>query len=85
LDPLAPPDPEGMLAFADGQLVAVLTRLGSGYAEETGRWFLEAGFDALDVHNQPTFADLDGAQEWLIAGLARRAVATPALPEQTLG
>ncbi len=65
-------DEEGMLVF-DGQqrLVAVLTHLGEQYDGVSGHWYLEAGFGRLDGADQPTFATLDAAQDWLNQRLAR--------------
>jgi len=59
-------DEEGMLVFdANQRLVAVLTRLSDQYEEESGHWFLEAGFGRLDGLKQPTFTDLDEARQWI--------------------
>ena len=67
---------EGCLVLDDGRLVAVLVHLtGATYAELTGRWYLEAGFGQLDGAEQPTFADLEKAQQWIsfkLAGSPRR-------------
>ncbi len=58
-------DEEGRLVFADGQLVAVLVRLSDQHEDAAGQWFYEIGFGRLDGPKHPTFADLDGAQEWV--------------------
>jgi hypothetical protein len=59
-------DQEGVLAFANGQLVAVLVRLSELHADLAGSWFLEAGFGTRETHL--TFRDLDAAEEWLSSG-----------------
>lgn len=58
-------DMEGQLVFTDGLLVAVLVRLSEDHEGQAGMWFLEAGFDGAEERVQPTFADLDAAQEWI--------------------
>ncbi|KMO13890.1 hypothetical protein [Methylobacterium platani] len=58
-------DTEGQLVFTNGLLVAVLVRLSEDHEGEAGMWFLEAGFDGVEERAQPTFADLDEAQEWI--------------------
>jgi len=58
-------DTESWLVFAGGFLVAVLVQLSEEHGEDAGKWFLEAGFGRLDDPNQPKFADLDEAQEWI--------------------
>jgi hypothetical protein len=65
-------DEEGLLVF-DGEqrLVAVLTHLGEQYDGLSGHWYLEAGFGRLEGRDQPTFADLDAAREWMRQRLAR--------------
>ncbi len=65
-------DEEGLLVF-DGEqrLVAVLTHLGEQYDGLSGHWYLEAGFGRLDGPDHPTFADLEGAQEWIRQRLAK--------------
>ena len=65
-------DEEGMLVFNGQQrLMAVLTHLGNQYDEASGCWYLEAGFGRLDGPNNPTFADLDAAQDWISHRLAK--------------
>ena len=65
-------DEEGMLVFdADRRLVAVLTHLGDQYGEVSGHWYLEAKFGLLDGLDQPTYADLDAAQDSIRQRLAR--------------
>ncbi len=73
-------DEEGMLVLTDDQrLVAVLTRLRDHHDEQSGRWFLEAGFGRLDGPDHPTFTDLDAAQEWI----GRLLASEPARPPPT--
>jgi hypothetical protein len=65
-------DEEGMLVFdEERRLLAVLTHLSSDNEVAPGQWFLEAGFGPVDGVNQPTFADLDAAQAWIVERLAR--------------
>jgi hypothetical protein len=65
-------DEEGMLVFDDDQrLVAVLTHLSDQYGDVSGHWYLEAKFSLLDGLGQPTYADLDAAQERIRQHLAR--------------
>ncbi len=67
-------DEEGLLVFDEHQrLVAVLTHLGEQYDGLSGHWFLEVGFGRLHGPTQPTFADLDAAQEWIGQRLADQA------------
>ena len=64
-------DEEGLLVFDDDRrLVAVLTRLSDQHEELSGHWFLEAGFGHADARNQPTFADIEGAQDWIMQRLS---------------
>jgi hypothetical protein len=66
-------DEEGMLVFDDDQrLVAVLTHLSDQYDGLSGHWYLEAGFGRLDEMHQPTFIDLEAAQDWIAQRLARQ-------------
>ena len=59
-------DEEGVLVFDNAErLVAVLTHLGNGYGDDSGRWYLEAGFGRVDSFNHPTFPDLDTAKDWI--------------------
>lgn len=60
-------DTMGRLAFADGDLVAVLVRLddpmhGDGLR---GGWIMEAGFGRAATASPPVFADFDAAAAWL--------------------
>jgi hypothetical protein len=67
---------EGMLLFADERLVAVLVHLSEENEIAPGDWYLEAGFGPLGGH-QPTFPDLDAAQDWIerrLAGVTERRV-----------
>jgi hypothetical protein len=60
-------DQEGLLAFANGQLVAVLVRLSELHDKMAGSWFLEACFGIRDKDG--ISSDLESAQEWLLARL----------------
>ena len=70
---------EGRLILADGQLVAVLSRVtaeetAGGPGKATG-WFLEAGFGPcgpLMSVGPPVFASLEEAVEWVRARLEAR-------------
>ena len=64
-------DQEGLLAFANDQLVAVLVRLSDLHDRMAGSWFLEAAFGIRDRHR--IFPDLESAQEWLNTRAERRA------------
>ena len=65
-------DEDGMLVFdEDHRLRAVLTRLTDRHEGVSGYWFLEAGFGRLDGPDQPTFADLGMAQDWISQRLAK--------------
>jgi hypothetical protein len=63
---------EGYLVFYEGWLVAILVRLSDLHGPEAGHWFLERGFDSVDLNNAPPFADLEAAQEWIRSHLADR-------------
>ena len=67
-------DTESQLVFADGFLVAVLVRLSDYHQDGAGMWFLEVGFGPVEDLRQPTFADLDKAQHWIMQRLARTSV-----------
>ena len=69
-------DEEGMLAFFDERLVAVLVHLSEDNEVAPGQWFLEAGFGRVDGVEHPTFPDLDAAQDWI----AERLGPAPAQP-----
>ncbi|MFL4993368.1 MAG: hypothetical protein ACJ8DV_19060 [Microvirga sp.] len=53
------------------RLVAVLVRLADDNEVAPGHWYLEAGFGRIDGASHPTFASLDGAQDWIAQRLAR--------------
>ena len=53
------------LVFADDFLVAALVQLSDEHGDDAGMWFLEAGFGPVDGPDQPTFANLDEAQDWI--------------------
>jgi hypothetical protein len=63
-------DAEGLLVFARDNLVAVLVRLSDDQSDDTGKWFLEAGFGRIYRSRPPVFSSLDRAQEWIAASLA---------------
>jgi hypothetical protein len=59
-------DEEGVLVFdEERRLLVVLTRLSSDNEVAPGQWFLEAGFGRLEGRSQPTFSDLEAAQDWI--------------------
>lgn len=62
-------DHEGCLAFVNGRLVAVLTRLDPETHEDpalAGRWYLEASFsDPVGWSRDQTFTDLNEFRVWL--------------------
>ena len=70
-------DEQGYLVLMGDRLVAVLVYLADEHYEElAGRWYLEAGFGAVDGPEHPVFADLDEAQDWIKRRL-RREISTP--------
>ena len=58
-------DSESQLVFFNGFLVAVLVHLSDLHEEESGMWFLEAGFGPLSGPERAPFANLDVAQAWI--------------------
>jgi hypothetical protein len=67
-------DEAGVLALADGRLVALLVRL-SGRLHGTqlaGSWFMEAGFGPCAPDGQRVFATLAAAEDWLRARLVEK-------------
>jgi len=59
-------DEEGRLVLVNGCLVAVLVRLADGvHAEQTGAWFLEAGFGPCACAQFPVFDSLEVARDWV--------------------
>ncbi|TXN72025.1 hypothetical protein [Methylobacterium sp. WL6] len=70
-------DQESRLVFADGFLAAVLVQLSDQHGEDAGKWFLEAGFGALDDPRSPLFADLDAARIWIEIRLANTKESAP--------
>ena len=69
----ASPDAEGLLAFVDGQLIAVLVRLSEQHGENAGQLFVEHGFGHCDTPVHPIFRDQGEVEQW-IAGCCREAV-----------
>ena len=57
-------DEAGLLVLYDGQLAAVLVRLGSMHGEEEGFWNLETGF-GLCAGRPATFRRLAAALRWI--------------------
>lgn len=58
-------DEEGCLAFHHGRLVAVLVRLSGQHGAIAGQWHFEHGFGLLDLPENPCFATLDAARDWM--------------------
>jgi hypothetical protein len=58
-------DTEGLRVFTGEYLVAVLVQLSEEHGEQTGFWFLEAGFDGAEDLTRPTFKSLEEAQAWI--------------------
>jgi hypothetical protein len=56
-------DENGLLAYADGRLVAVLVHLSELHDDLSGAWFLEAVFGLRE--SSRTFPNLESAKEWL--------------------
>jgi hypothetical protein len=46
-----------------------LVRLSAQHGEDTGKWFLEAGFGPLAPACPPLFADLAAARAWIMRRL----------------
>ena len=66
-------DEEGVLVFDEEQrLLAVLTHLSDQYDGLSGHWFLEAKFGVLEGLGQPTYPELEAAQEATAQHLAKR-------------
>ena len=64
-------DEEALLVFGeDERLLAILTHLSDEHGASSGHWFLEVAFGRSFGRDQPTFATLDAAQEWITRGLA---------------
>ena len=59
------PDRDGALAFRDGRLVAVLSRLSDIHGDLGGRWFVEATFSDMPRRQPQTFETLDHFGDWL--------------------
>jgi hypothetical protein len=63
-------DEEAMLVFGeDERLLAILTHLGDEHGASSGHWFLEVAFGRFYGREQPTFPDLDAAQNWIKQGV----------------
>lgn len=64
-------DEKGRLVLVDGRLVGVLVRLADRtHAEQTGAWFLEAGFGPCACAQFPVFDSLEVARDWVRRQLA---------------
>ncbi|KAB1068182.1 hypothetical protein [Methylobacterium planeticum] len=63
------PDSEGLLAFVDGKLVAVLMRLSDelhGAAGFSGQWCVEMGFGSCTVGFVPVLLDdVEAVRRWV--------------------
>jgi hypothetical protein len=57
-------DTDGRLVFADGRLIALLSKLSDQHAENAGRWYLEYGIGKLGFQ-EANFADLEEASRWI--------------------
>jgi hypothetical protein len=64
----------GVIVFADGVLVAVLSCLNETVdGELQDRWYLEAGFGPCDgVLPPPVFDSQDEAEQWVVTRLDNR-------------
>ena len=58
---------DGVLAFLDGKLIAVLVRLAPDNEIAPGEWFMEASFDGLGSIAAPTFPGLDDVERWILS------------------
>jgi hypothetical protein len=61
------PDRDATLAFRDGRLLAVLSRLSDMHDDLTGHWYVEATFGDLPGGQPQTFVTLALFEEWLDA------------------
>ena len=68
---------EGLLAYCDDQLVAVLVRLGKDQGESTGCWFVEKAFGPLDRPQHPLLSDAGAVQRWLASEMADHTAGSP--------
>ena len=57
-------DDTGLLVRFDGELAAVMVRLGSLHGEEEGFWHLEIGF-GMCTGRPATFRELSAALRWI--------------------
>ena len=55
----------GVLAFADGALVAVLVKLDETHGDLEGRWYAEAAFNGLERMEETTFQTLEEVTDWI--------------------
>jgi hypothetical protein len=58
-------DRTGMLVFADGRLLAVLSRLDADHGDLAGRWFVEAAFREISPLPSRTYESPTGFAEAL--------------------
>jgi hypothetical protein len=63
---------EGVLAYCDDRLIAVMVRLAEDHGSDATCWFVEKGFGPLDRPTHPMFRDLAEAEAWLKAECADR-------------
>ena len=63
-------DGDGLLAYWEDSLVAVLVRLGTDHGDDAGAWFVEKGFGFLDRPEHPLFETFAAAEAWLRSELA---------------
>ena len=68
---------EGLLAYCNDRLVAVLIRLAEGQGASTGCWFVEKAFGPLDRPQHPLFADMEELRTWLASEMADHAGGSP--------
>ena len=64
-------DTEAQLEFVNDGLIAVLVHLSEDHDDEAGMWFLETWFGPTYKSNQPTFAKLNEAQDWIVGQCAK--------------
>jgi hypothetical protein len=61
-------DSDGVLAFRNGRLVAVLTRLSEMHGDLTGQWYMEAMFADDPPPLERTFRSLELFEACLASG-----------------
>ena len=56
---------EGVLAYRDGRLLLVASRLSSMHEEMAGRWYIEIDLSIPWPGHDATFGSLDQLEQWI--------------------